>query len=113
MSTATIVDIVTVFRIQDQLTIATREAFRKTVEELIANGTKRIVLDFTNAKYVDAYGLGVLVSIDKLVRNAGAHMIIAALNDDMRTLFQLTRLDTLFVIADTVELAKAFARMHA
>ena len=42
-----------------------------------------------------------LVSLSKKIREAGGVLRLAGLNDDLRTLFELTKLDTLFQIADT------------
>ena len=42
---------------------------------------------------------GVLVSLSKKIREAGGELRLANLNDDLKTLFELTKLDTLFQIA--------------
>ena len=42
----------------------------------------------------------VLVSLSKKIREQGGELRLSSLNDDLRTLFELTKLDTLFKIAD-------------
>jgi anti-sigma B factor antagonist len=42
--------------------------------------------------------LGALVTISKRVRETGGQIRLAGLNDDLRALFELTKLDTLFAI---------------
>ncbi len=42
-----------------------------------------------------------LVSLSKKIREKGGEMRLSNLNEDLRTLFELTKLDTLFHIADT------------
>ncbi len=59
------------------------------------------MIDFANTGYIDSSGLGVLVSLSKKIREQGGELRLAALNEDLRTLFELTKLDTLFKIADT------------
>ena len=54
---------------------------------------------------IDSSGLGVLVSLSKKIREQGGELRLANLNDDLKTLFELTKLDTLFQIADTRERA--------
>ncbi|NIP57709.1 MAG: STAS domain-containing protein, partial [Gemmatimonadetes bacterium] len=44
---------------------------------------------------------GVLVSLSKKIREQGGELRLASLNEDLRTLFELTKLDTLFTIADS------------
>jgi anti-sigma B factor antagonist len=47
------------------------------------------------------------VSISKKVREQGGELRLAGLNEDLRSLFELTKLDTLFAIADGSEQALA------
>ena len=54
-----------------------------------------------------APGLGVLVSLSKKIREQGGELRLANLNDDLKTLFELTKLDTLFQISDTRDRALA------
>ena len=44
-----------------------------------------------------------LVSLSKKIREQEGELRLASLNEDLRTLFELTKLDTLFTIADTRE----------
>ena len=50
---------------------------------------------------------GALVSLSKRVRELGGELRLSGLNEDLRSLFELTKLDTLFAIADTPEQALA------
>jgi len=45
------------------------------------------------------------VSINKKVRELGGELRLAGLNEDLRALFELTKLDTLFQITDTASQA--------
>jgi anti-sigma B factor antagonist len=59
------------------------------------------LIDFTQTGYIDSSGLGVLVSVSKKIREAGGELRLAGLNEDLRMLFELTKLDTLFNISDS------------
>jgi len=48
-----------------------------------------------------------LVSLSKKIREVGGELRLAGLNEDLRTLFELTKLDSLFAIADTADEALA------
>ena len=50
---------------------------------------------------IDSSGLGVLVSLAKRIRDAGGELRLANLHDELQTLFELTKLDTLFQISTT------------
>ena len=60
-----------------------------------------MLIDFTQAGYIDSSGLGALVSLGKRIREQGGELRLAGLNEDLRTLFELTRLDTLFHLYGT------------
>ncbi|MGV3708710.1 MAG: STAS domain-containing protein [Gemmatimonas sp.] len=79
-----------------QLVVGNRQEFKQTVLDQVEQGARRILIDFAETGYVDSSGLGALVSLNKRVTEAGGALRLAALNEDMRTLFELTRLDTLF-----------------
>ena len=66
---------------------------------------KKFLIDFSQTGYIDSSGLGVLVSLSKKIREQGGELRLANLNDDLQTLFELTKLDTLFQISDTRERA--------
>ena len=71
----------------------------------LEKGEKKFLIDFSQTGYIDSSGLGVLVSLSKKIREQGGELRLANLNDDLKTLFELTKLDTLFQIADTRERA--------
>ena len=96
-----------VVAVEGQLIVGNRSELKELVREAIDAGERRLVIDFSRTGYIDSSGLGALVSISKKVREAGGDLRLAGLNEDLRSLFELTKLDTLFSIADTREQALA------
>lgn len=92
---------VLVVDIDGQLIVGNRQEFKQRVLEEVERGERRFLVDFSRAGYVDSSGLGVLVSLSKKVREQGGELRLSGLNEDLRTLFELTKLDTLFRIAET------------
>ena len=91
--------------IEGQLIVSNRQELKKRVLDEAEGGARKIVVDFARTGYIDSAGLGVLVSLAKRLRELGGDIRLANLNDDLQTLFELTKLDTLFQIADTRERA--------
>lgn len=91
---------VTVVDVEGELVVGNRRALKDEVLSRLGEGDDKFVLDFEDASYIDSSGLGVLVSLSKRIREEGGELRLAGLDDDLRTLFELTRLDTLFQIAD-------------
>ncbi len=92
-----------VFEVDGQLIVGNRHELKRMVLAALEDGARRFVIDFARTGYVDSSGLGVLISLSKEVRAAGGELRLSSLNEDLRTLFELTRLDTFFRISDDLE----------
>lgn len=92
---------VTIVTVEGQLIVANRHELKQVVQDAMDQGARRFVVDFTPTAYIDSSGLGALVSMSKRVRQGGGDLRLAGLNEDLRSLFELTKLDTLFSISDT------------
>lgn len=93
----------TVVAVDGQLIVANRNDLKDLVLKALEGGKSKFVVDFGATGYIDSSGLGVLVSISKKIREAGGDLRLAALNEDLQMLFELTKLDTLFKICDTTD----------
>ena len=96
---------VTVVRVEGQLIVGNRQELKALVQEALESGERKFLIDCTNTGYIDSSGLGALVTISKKVRESGGDLRLAGLNDDLRSLFELTKLDSLFHIAPSVDRA--------
>jgi anti-anti-sigma factor len=94
---------VCVVAVDGQLIVGNRQELKQRVLDEIERGERRFLVDFSQTGYIDSSGLGVLVSLSKKIRDAGGELRLAGLNEDLRTLFELTKLDTLFQIAPSKE----------
>jgi anti-sigma B factor antagonist len=83
--------------------VGNRQELKATVQAGVDAGGRKFLLDCSPTGYIDSSGLGALVTIAKRVREAGGQIRLAGLNDDLRSLFELTKLDTLFAIYPGIE----------
>ncbi|MFH1654587.1 MAG: STAS domain-containing protein [Pseudomonadota bacterium] len=89
----------------------TVEAFKEVSYKLINEGTNNFVIDCTEVQFVDSIGLGALISLLRRVREKEGDVKISSLNEDVKTIFEITRLHRLFEIsADWKTAAKSFNR---
>ncbi|MCT4563891.1 MAG: STAS domain-containing protein [Maledivibacter sp.] len=73
--------------------------FREKLIQLIDNGEKHFVLDFSSCSFIDSTGLGVLVSIYKRCMELdGSFKLHSINNPQVMKIFRLTRLDKVFDI---------------
>ncbi len=82
--------------VDGQLVVGNRHEFKQAILDQVEQGARTVVVDFSRSPYIDSSGLGALVSLGKRLREAGGDLRLTGLNDDLRTLFELTRLDALF-----------------
>ena len=94
---------VIIVSVDGQLIVANRNELKDKVLKSLEDGESKFVLDFSSTEYIDSSGLGVLVSVSKKIREAGGELRLAGLNEDLRMLFELTKLDTLFKICDKTD----------
>jgi anti-sigma B factor antagonist len=98
---------VTVVEVDGQLIVGNRHELKDMIQAALDRGERKLLVDFSRTGYIDSSGLGALVSISKRIRESTGELRLAGLNDDPRSLFELTKLDTLFTITETPEQALA------
>jgi anti-sigma B factor antagonist len=94
-----------VIRPEGRLTATTVPQLRTAVDELVAAGSSRIVVDLGATEFVDSSGLGALIGGLKAARLAGGDLRIAAMTEPVRRVLKLTNLDRVLRDHPTVESA--------
>lgn len=98
---------VMVVRVEGQLVVGNRNELKEHLQGLLEKGERRFLIDFAQTGYIDSSGLGALVALARKVREEGGDLRLSGLNEDLRSLFELTKLDTLFAISETPDQALA------
>ena len=93
-------DDVTLIEVGGQLIVGNRQLLKEQVLDQLERGDRKFILDFSKTDYFDSSGLGVLVTLSKKIREQGGQLSLVSLSEDLRTLFELTKLDTLFIFSD-------------
>jgi anti-sigma B factor antagonist len=89
-------------------------ALRDLIRDLLKNGQRKIVLNLADVQYIDSSGLGTLVAAVSTARREGGDIKLVNLTDKVDDLMQVTRLYTVFEIADDEAGAiKSFERTAA
>lgn len=82
-------------------------ALSRTVDELLAEGCRKILLNLTQIEYIDSSGLGELVQSFKVAKTFEADLKLLRPQERVRHTLQLSMLLPLFQIYDTEEEAIA------
>jgi anti-sigma B factor antagonist len=69
-----------------------------------------VILDFSDVPYVDSAGLGLLVTAHVTRQKSGRRMVLSGINPRVQRLFEITRMNDLFLIFSSPE--EAVAALH-
>lgn len=75
----------------------------KSVDELLESGKNKFVIDLSGLKYMNSSGLNVLIQLLTKTRNNGGESVICHVSKKVNELLIITKLNTLFKVADTKE----------
>jgi anti-sigma B factor antagonist len=79
--------------------------FNNQIQKLKVQGVKRIVIDLSELDWMSSSGLGALISCYTTIRNIGGDVYISNLSSKIESILKLTKLDSIFEIYDSTELA--------
>jgi anti-sigma B factor antagonist len=75
----------------------------KLVDELLESGKNKFVIDLSGLKYMNSSGLNVLIQLLTKTRTSGGESVICHVSKKVNELLIITKLNTLFKVADTKE----------
>jgi anti-sigma B factor antagonist len=78
---------------------------KKAIEKARGDGVKHFVLDLHKVGFIDSTGLGILISLMRQQRERDAELRLTGLQDEVRAIFEITRLFRVFDIAPSVQAA--------
>ena len=82
-----------VIRPQGRLNLLAAPRLREVVAQCVGQGRPHIVVDLSGTTFMDSSGLGALIAGLKTARQAGGNLRIAALNEQVQMVLELTNLD--------------------
>ena len=77
------------------------------IDNMIANGIKKFVIDLSNVKWLSSSSLGVFVASRNIITKKGGNLKLVGVTEKVQSLLTLTQLIQLFEITDTVKQAIA------
>jgi len=80
------------------LDTAAADRFKRVLDDLLAQQRLRILLDLGAVPYLDSTGLGALVSAMRRVRAVGGDIRVCALQPDVRSVLEITRLTKIITV---------------
>ena len=98
---------VVIIRVEGQLLVGNRKELKQIVSKAVETGDRKFLIDFTSTGFIDSSGLAGLLALSNEITDAGGELRLAGLNEDLRSMIDLTKLNAVFVIDDLPERALA------
>lgn len=86
-----------------EVDLSTAPELREALAEVIDAGARGVVVDLAEATFIDSTTLGVLMGAVKRLRPSGGELTIVCRDPNIRKIFEITLLDRIFSIHETVE----------
>lgn len=71
------------------------------IEEELAEGTHKFVIDLAELEYMNSTGLNILINLMNKARNNGGEAVISGAKPRIMALFAVTKLNSVFTMKDT------------
>jgi anti-sigma B factor antagonist len=87
-----------VIELGGEVDLYTAPEFKERMVQLIESGKKQIVVDLSQATFIDSTTLGVLVGGVKRLRPSGGSLALVCTDQNITKIFEITGLDRVFPI---------------
>lgn len=108
LQTQTRPKVISVQVMEDRIDAATAIQFKEKMRDVTRDGPSRVVLDLARVQFLDSSGLGAIVAVKKLL-GPDRVLELACLTPTVEKVFRLTRMDGIFTIHPSLEVAVAHA----
>ena len=78
-----------------------------SLNEMIEKKPERLVVDLSDVSYIDSAGLAALIEAMQKVEGYGGKFMLAGLQETVRSIFEISRLDQVFQIFPDIDTALA------
>jgi anti-sigma B factor antagonist len=92
-----------IFVREERLDAHNSEELKAEMNRLFAAGSKELIVDLKDVRFIDSSGLGVLVSGFKNASSRQGSIKLSGLQTQVKSMFELTRLHRVFDIFQTVD----------
>jgi anti-sigma B factor antagonist len=87
-----------VISLAGEVDLYTAPEFKQQLLEVIGQGGKQVIVDFTNTTFIDSTTLGVLVGGVKRLRTNDGQLSLVCSDRNITKIFEITGLDRVFAI---------------
>ena len=98
---------VSILRPAGEIDLARSPSLRTAISKAQHSKPERLVIDLEEVPYMDSSGVATLVEAMQVARRYNGSLLLCGMQERVRSIFEIARLDTVFQIVDTLEDAVA------
>jgi anti-sigma B factor antagonist len=98
---------IVVLKLEGDIDLHHSPKLRSLLQAKVKEKCPKLIIDFTAVPYIDSSGLATLVEYFQGSRGYSGKLVLAGMNQRVRSVFDLVRLTEIFSIHDTVDGGKA------
>ena len=91
-------DPVNVLPLEGEIDLHVSSHVESSLASIIAKRPKHVVVDLSGVTFIDSSGLAVLINAMQDVKAYGGKLTLAGINNNVRSIFEIARLDQFFLI---------------
>ena len=78
-------------------------SLRLQLDQAQGSGPTKLIIDLAEVPYMDSSGVATLVEAMKAARAAGRKLVLCGMQERVKSIFEIARLDMVFTIVETRE----------
>ena len=90
-----------------EIDLARAPSLRLHLGKAIDSEPRRLIIDLAEVPYMDSSGVATFVEAMQLAQQKGSRLILCGLQDRVRSIFEIARLDMVFTIKQDTDDAKS------
>ncbi len=110
MDTRTAESELPIIELEGEVDVYTAPQLKQQMISLLESGANELVVDLTKVDYLDSTALGVLIGGLKRMRERDGNMVLVCPSPRIRRVFEITGLDKIFDMYNTIEEAQELLR---
>jgi len=93
----------TIMSTQGEIDLSRAPSLRQHINAVQAKRPRRLIIDLGGVPYMDSSGVATLVEAMQNARRTGGKLVLCALQEKVRSIFEIARLDMVFTIVSTTD----------
>jgi len=86
---------------------------RQEITNNLSDEVTTIVLDFEQVTFINSSAIGALVALLKSIRVCGKELVLCSLNEQIKMIFELTRMEQVFKIVSDLKTVEEMYQLVA